>query len=152
MDSSQLQVLSVDCLLLECTHHGRVQPTESKLGQTLQLTYGHSLRVKGALYSWQYLFILEGCVPIILGLIAPFWLAKDCKTAWYLSGSERELASRRMQTEDVAHGEEENRLSRRDFIDAFTDWRIWTTMLGNLLTSLASQGLSVFMPIIIKVG
>ncbi|KAI4727242.1 hypothetical protein E4T49_05018 [Aureobasidium sp. EXF-10728] len=108
------------------------------------------LRVKGTLYSWQYLFILEGCVPVILGLIAPFWLAKNCKTAWYLSASERELAGRRMQIEEVTHGEEGNRLSRRDFMEAFTDWRIWTTMLGNLLTSLASQGLSVFMPIIIK--
>ena len=57
-----------------------------------------------------------------------------------------------MQAEEVAHGEEGNGLSRRDFIEAFTDWRVWATMLGNLLTSLASQGLSVFMPIIIKVS
>lgn len=57
-----------------------------------------------------------------------------------------------MQTESVAHAEDDHKLTRRDFIEAFTDWRIWAIMLGNMLTSLASQGFSVFFPLVVKVG
>lgn len=111
-----------------------------------------SLQVKAALHGWQYLFIIEGAVPVLLGIIAPFWLASDVSKAWFLSPEERAFAERRMIVDSVANGGEKHKMSRSDFKDAFTDWRIWAVMLSNTLASLSSQGFTIFFPVVVKVS
>lgn len=109
--------------------------------------------MKGALYSWQYLFIIEGAVPIVLGMIAPFWLAKNVNSAWYLKEDEREFGQKRMIIDSAANfGGGQLRIKPRDFKEAFMDWRVWSSMLSNMLASLSSQGFTIFFPVVVKVG
>ncbi len=111
-----------------------------------------SLQAKGALHGWQYLFIIEGAVPVLLGIIAPFWLAPDVTKAWFLSPEERAFAERRMIVDSVANGKEKHKMTRSDFKDAFVDWRIWAIMLSNTLASLSSQGFTIIFPVVVKVS
>jgi hypothetical protein len=102
--------------------------------------------------SWQYLFIIEGCVPIILGILAPFWLANDVRSAWYLNKEERAFAERRMIVDSAANFNNSHNVTRKDFYEAFTDWKVWGIMLSNTLASLSSQGFTIFFPVVVKVG
>jgi hypothetical protein len=111
----------------------------------------YSLQTNGALHGWQYLFILEGCVPILLGLIIPFVLAKDVSTAWYLSPEQRAFGKKRMIVDSSSNAEESHQVKARDFKEAFLDWRVWAIMLSNTLASLSSQGFTIFFPVVVKV-
>lgn len=110
-----------------------------------------SLKAQGALMSWQYLFIIEGAIPILLGLITPFWLADSVGTAWYLKPELRAFATRRMVVDSVANAGHSHQVNRRDFIEAAKDWRIWSIMISNTLASLSSQGFTIFFPVVVKV-
>ncbi|QKX60435.1 uncharacterized protein TRUGW13939_07580 [Talaromyces rugulosus] len=113
------------------------------------IAYG-ILQTNGALHGWQYLFILEGCIPILLGVIFPFWLAKNVGSAWYLNPYERLFADRRMAIDASENSGHSNKVTRQDFKKAFTDWRIWALMLSNTLASLSSQGFTIFFPAVVK--
>lgn len=49
--------------------------------------------------SWQVLFLLEGCVTIVIALTGFFWLPHSAKTAWFLSPDERAWAEERIKAE-----------------------------------------------------
>lgn len=111
-----------------------------------------SLQAHGALYSWQYLFLIEGAVPVLLGLAVPFWLAGDIKSAWYLSETEKAFAEKRMIVDSAANYGRGHNVTRRDFKEAFLDWRVWSIMISNTLASLSSQGFTVFFPVVVAVS
>lgn len=90
-------------------------------------------------------------MPVALGIIAPFWLAPNVKTAWYLTPEQRAFGERRMIIDAVGNGKESHKMTRQGFKDAFTDWRIWAIMLSNTLASLSSQGFTIFFPVVVKV-
>ncbi|KAH8655898.1 major facilitator superfamily domain-containing protein [Xylariales sp. PMI_506] len=96
------------------------------------IAYG-ILQVKSSLWGWQYLFIIQGTIPMILGLILPFWLAQDVSTAWYLKPNERAFAQQRMVIDNVVNANKTRKVSVQDFKAAFTDWQIWTFMISNTL-------------------
>ncbi|KAH7030572.1 major facilitator superfamily domain-containing protein [Microdochium trichocladiopsis] len=108
------------------------------------------LQANGALHPWQYLFIIEGAVPVLLGLITPFWLANDVRTAWFLKPEERAFAERRMIIDSVENAGHAHKVTLQDFKEAFIDWRVWGIMISNMLASLASQGFTVFFPVVVK--
>ncbi|KZT58312.1 major facilitator superfamily transporter [Calocera cornea HHB12733] len=113
------------------------------------IAYG-IFQLHGTLYSWQYLFILEGSVPILLAAICPFILAKDAKTAWFLKPEEREFAEKRMVIDAAANLDATYKISKRDIIEAIKDWRLWVTLCANILASMSSQGFTIFFPVVIK--
>ncbi|EJU03506.1 MFS general substrate transporter [Dacryopinax primogenitus] len=107
-------------------------------------------QIHGSLYGWQYLFIIEGIVPIILAIAAPFMLAKGPGTAWYLTPQEREYADKRMVMDAAANLDSTYKLTKRDIYEACIDWRLWVTLAANIMSTLAGQGLSTFFPVVIK--
>ena len=87
---------------------------------------------------------------MILGVVAPFWLAKDVKRAWYLTPEERDFGEKRMVIDAAANLDGTYKITRRDFKEAFGDWRIWATLVPNICTGMASQGFSIFFPVVVK--
>ncbi|KAH8897661.1 MFS general substrate transporter [Thozetella sp. PMI_491] len=113
------------------------------------IAYG-ILQVNSSLKGWQYLFIIEGIIPMILGLIVPFWLARDVSTAWYLKAEERAFAQHRLVIDSASNANKSHKVSFRNFKEAFADWQIWGIMLSNMLASISSQGFTIFMPVVVK--
>ena len=107
-------------------------------------------RVDGRLHGWQYLFIVEGAATIAIALVTPFWLAKAPGEAWFLSAGEKALAERRMELDSAANRDARFKLSRRDVREALADWKLWAILPFNVLASVAPQGFTIFMPIVIK--
>lgn len=107
-------------------------------------------QIDGHLHGWQYLFIVEGSATIAIALATPFWLAKAPGEAWFLSPAERAFAERRMGLDSAANLDARFKLSRRDVKEALVDWKLWAVLPFNVLASIAPQGFTIFMPIVIK--
>ncbi|KZO92932.1 MFS general substrate transporter [Calocera viscosa TUFC12733] len=104
----------------------------------------------GALYPWQYLFILEGCVPIVLSCFIPFVLSRDPKSAWFLKPHEREYAEKRMVIDAAANLNGTYKVSKRDVIEIVKDWKLWFILPANTLAGTCPQGFTIFFPVVVK--
>lgn len=53
-------------------------------------------RAEGGWKAWQVLFVIEGCVTMIVASIGFLWLPKSADTAWFFSAEERKWAEKRI--------------------------------------------------------
>ncbi|KZO99498.1 major facilitator superfamily transporter [Calocera viscosa TUFC12733] len=113
------------------------------------IAYG-CFTINGALWGWQYLFIIEGIISIVIACIAPFWLPKSPGRAWFLTPEERHYADKRMVLDAATNIESTGRLSRRDIIEAFKDWKMWIMLPSNIFATLGPAGFSIFFPVVVK--
>ncbi|WYZ41132.1 hypothetical protein EsH8_V_000027 [Colletotrichum jinshuiense] len=95
------------------------------------IAYGVFHLNDGPLKNWQYLFIIEGTLTVFFGLLAWFLLPSGPGSAWFLTPEERQFAADRMKADSALfvehsynkHGVEEDRLTRRDFVETAKDWK-----------------------------
>ncbi|KAG5296886.1 high-affinity nicotinic acid transporter [Histoplasma ohiense] len=52
--------------------------------------------VQRTLRPWQILFLVEGCLTIVIAIMGFFWLPRSAGTAWFLSEEEQAYAERRI--------------------------------------------------------
>ncbi|VUC37149.1 unnamed protein product [Clonostachys rosea] len=112
----------------------------------------------GSLHNWQYLFIIEGVLTCVVAIIAWFMLPAGPGSAWFLTAEERKFATERMQRDTALYirheygddGLEEDRLTRRDIIEALKDWKLWFVLVFNICASVPTQAFSVFMPLVVQ--
>jgi ACS family tartrate transporter-like MFS transporter len=101
----------------------------------------------GGLHGWQWLFIVEGLMPVLLGILTLIALPDRPKDARFLSDEQRLWLSTRLL-------EEQRRLVR-----SVHETRVWAVLFNPPVlflalvyagTSAASNGLSIWQPQIIK--
>ncbi|KAJ4368507.1 hypothetical protein N0V86_009412 [Didymella sp. IMI 355093] len=110
------------------------------------------------LHNWQYLFIIEGGLTILLGIIAWFWLPHDPESAWFLDPGDRQFAAGRLLQDnaDSTGGDYggnvpgKSKLSKRDVKETLRDWKVWYILVFNICASVPSQAFSVFLPLVIQ--
>jgi MFS family permease len=56
-------------------------------------------QIRGPIKGWQYLFLIEGALTIVGGLVALVLLPKSAATAYFLNEKEKELAYHRIATD-----------------------------------------------------
>lgn len=52
--------------------------------------------------SWEVLFLIEGCLTILVAFIGFFWLPHSANTAWFLTTDERLVAEERIRRDQIA--------------------------------------------------
>lgn len=95
--------------------------------------------------GWQYVFLIEGGMTIVVGAIALFVLPKQLETAWFLTPTERLHARRRIEldlagtqeTADISGGA----ITKRDFLDVAKDWKKLFTIFLQYVGSPPGDGL-----------
>lgn len=116
-------------------------------------------RIKStALHNWQLLFIIEGALTILLGIIAWFWLPAGLDRAWFLNPDDRQYAAARVLNDNNrSTGRDDNddisdkrNLSKRDVAETMKDWKLWYALLINICASVPSQAFSVFLPLVVQ--
>jgi len=70
--------------------------------------------------GWKWLFIIEGGLTVIIGIIGFFWLPAYPDSAWFLSEAEREAARVRSLRDSNGRGGHEF-----DLRAAFRQWGNW---------------------------
>lgn len=55
--------------------------------------------------SWEVLFMIEGCMTMVIALIGFFWLPHSADTAWFFTAQERDWAEQRIRLDrdDASH-------------------------------------------------
>jgi len=116
------------------------------------ISYGLMQIESPVLMGWQIVFIFEGGLTVLVGLLALALLPTDVSNAWFLNQAEREHAVRRMERdladaqEGIEHDEEgrpvvgisQNKITTRDIVDVLRDWKKLAIILFNILTVLVS--------------
>lgn len=100
------------------------------------------------LHTWRNIFFFEGLITIIVGLAAPFFLPQDTNTAKFLNERERRIATERLVREHKAFAKEQVKMEHVK--KAVFCIHNYTCALGFFLINITVQGLSVFMPTILK--
>jgi MFS family permease len=107
-----------------------------------------------SLHGWQVVFLVEGGLTILLGILAFFLLPRTLSNAWFLNEMERQHAVHRMTvdlagTQEDADGGRET-ISRRDIIDTIKNWRKLLTVICNITTVLPVTAFTTFLPLIVE--
>ncbi|KAL4936963.1 hypothetical protein BDV06DRAFT_232907 [Aspergillus oleicola] len=78
--------------------------------------------------GWQWLFIAEGSLTLIIGVIGFWWLPDNGQTAWFLNERERAAASARLLRDTSA--EVETKLELKAAFQTWSDWKfpIWAVI------------------------
>ncbi|KAK0634310.1 major facilitator superfamily domain-containing protein [Bombardia bombarda] len=98
-------------------------------------------------YAWRNIFFFEGLVTVIVGLLAPIWMPTAPHDAYFLNDRERRIAVGRLAREHKANN---NAVTLKDMKQAMLSLHNYTCALGFFLINITVQGLSVFMPTILR--
>ena len=138
---------------------GKCIHTESGKAFADNVTAYGVFRIKSTeLHNWQYLFIIEGGLTILLGIIVWFWLPHGPDDAWFLGAKDRQyVAERILQDNGSQVGQnylggacEKPKLSKRDVKETLRDWKLWYVLVFNICASVPSQSFSVFLPLVVQ--
>lgn len=91
------------------------------------LAYGVFHITSGSLFNWSYLFILEGCLTVLMALMGFAVLPKAPGTAYFLSQKERDIAEKRILLDSVEYLE--NRFNWTEAISEFKSPHMYVRMV-----------------------
>ncbi|KAL3477102.1 major facilitator superfamily domain-containing protein [Aspergillus californicus] len=74
-----------------------------------------------AVKGWEWLFIIEGAMTLITGVIGFWWLPDNAHTAWFLTDREKAAARARLLRDTSS--EVETRLDIKAAFQTWTDWK-----------------------------
>ncbi len=112
-----------------------------------------SIKPLGMVHSWRHIFLWEGVITIMIGVVAWFFVPNDPATAYFLTPAERTIAVERLVPRNSSGAvsapiskESQRRLTRNAFLSIPT----WLCTWGFLATNVSVQGVSLFLPTIIR--
>ncbi|KAF9645550.1 MFS general substrate transporter [Thelephora ganbajun] len=99
--------------------------------------------------GWSWIFILEGCGTVVVGVLAFFVMVDFPSTAKFLTPKEKNYLLWVKKYDTTSVGEEEH-FEFRHIIMAVTDWQVWVHIL--LYWSIVGPlyGIALFLPSIIR--
>ena len=100
----------------------------------------------GGLESWQWLFLIEGCPPVILSVVVFLYLTDKPSKASWLKPEERQAY------QDLMEKDQEATLSagHSGFREMIKDRRVWLLGMAYFFTVIGLTGLGFWMPQFIK--
>jgi ACS family tartrate transporter-like MFS transporter len=98
------------------------------------------------LAGWRWLFLLEGLPSIVLGVVAIWWLTERPAEARWLDARERTWLGRRVMMEEASKAQ----TSPAHFLGVFRDTATLCLTLAKFLTLIASYGITLWLPQIVK--
>jgi sugar phosphate permease len=113
------------------------------------ISYGIQLMGdRHGLAAWRWLFIVEGIISMVVGLLCWFTLPKNSHEAWFLTPEERKMMSDR-RIRDIAYTGDD-RFSWSYLRMALTDKVIIVGGLSLFCAGVPAFGFGLFLPTIIK--
>lgn len=125
------------------------------------IAYGFLQITSSSLKGWQLLFLFEGGLTILVGIIVLFILPKSLETAWFLTPLERQHAFNRMQRDYISHidlasdgnqieNDNNDSITMRDITDVLKDWKKLLIILFNILAVLPVTAFTTFLPLMVQ--
>ncbi|OAA64952.1 high-affinity nicotinic acid transporter [Cordyceps fumosorosea ARSEF 2679] len=114
------------------------------------IAYGiQSMGERHGLEAWRWLFIIEGAVSLIIGVICWVSLPGSPETAWFLSSEEKSTMAL-LKIRDHPYEEDAHKFSWRQVGLAVSDPLVWLASTALFCSSIAMFGFSTFLPTLLK--
>ncbi|KAK4931934.1 hypothetical protein LTR49_001621 [Elasticomyces elasticus] len=114
----------------------------------------NKLNGKGGLAGWRYMFLVQGLITIVLGIITFFWMVdfpdQAHNTPWFLTEEEQKLAVSRIQLD--RSDAQADPFAWSKVLRHATDLKVYGFACMFFLLNLVSTSLSYFLPIILQSG
>lgn len=99
--------------------------------------------------GWAWIFILEGLLTILIGIIS-FWLVHDFPDeAKFLSDDDRARVIRRLKLDQQSSASHEE-FSMKYFWQAWFDWKMWLGMVIYMGCDMPLYAFSLFLPTVVN--
>ncbi|KAI0032906.1 MFS general substrate transporter [Vararia minispora EC-137] len=105
------------------------------------------LEGRGGLHGWQWIFLIEGLITIVVALGAYFFMPDYPETARFLSEEERNFVVTTLRQE---RQNQATHFEMRFIQQAFSDWKSWVQVLMFMGVIIPGYGVALFMPSIIN--
>ncbi|KAF3008273.1 hypothetical protein E8E14_002904 [Neopestalotiopsis sp. 37M] len=101
-----------------------------------------------SLHGWQWLFIIEGALTVLIAIIGYFWLPASSSTAWFLTDHERTVA--RLRSLRDASGKVDTDFSMKECFQQWNDWKfpLWCVIAFTYPVAFATC--ANFLPIVLQ--
>ncbi|KAK4065835.1 uncharacterized protein Triagg1_8387 [Trichoderma aggressivum f. europaeum] len=84
----------------------------------------------GGLAGWRWIFIIEGLLTVVVAVATPFLLPNDPMSCNFLNDTEKKhVVNRLREFQQAQHDGESDPFKWEYFWQAFTDWKIWMSIL-----------------------
>ncbi|PVH93054.1 MFS general substrate transporter [Periconia macrospinosa] len=105
------------------------------------------------LTGWQWIFLIEGLVPVALAFAVWFYLPDSPETARFLTQPERDFLVRRL-AEDTGSGQgqvtNQDKMGRKFIIAGLSDWKIWAAVIIFWGNTVGVYGFTATVPTVIS--
>lgn len=108
------------------------------------IAYGLVHIQSGTLVGWQYLYVVEGGLSLLLAPVAFFWIPNRIDEAWYLNEEQRKLAGIRYELNKTYFNVDE-KFSFKEVGKALVDWKTYATGAIQFCADVTLYGISTFM-------
>ncbi|KAJ4361719.1 hypothetical protein N0V95_001612 [Ascochyta clinopodiicola] len=118
------------------------------------LAYGiEKLDGRSGLAGWQWIFLIEGLIPVALALVVWKALPNSPETASFLTQPERDLLVRRLQ-DDSGSGQgratNNDKMGKQYVIAGLSDWKIWAAVVIFWGNTVGVYGFTATVPTVIN--
>ncbi|KAM0435990.1 hypothetical protein ACHAPT_002882 [Fusarium lateritium] len=105
-------------------------------------------QIKGSLHGWQYLYLVEGALTIMIGIISLIFLPHPPhKESSFLTEREREICRlRSLRDASQAVG---SKFQMRDFFAPLRDWKLWAWAFIAFCFGVTNASVGNFTPLIV---
>ncbi|KAK2041103.1 major facilitator superfamily transporter, partial [Colletotrichum somersetense] len=111
--------------------------------------YGvQSMGTRHGLSAWRWLFIVEGSISLVIGVMCWISLPKSPETAWFLKEEEKTLMIRIKERGQPL--KEKSSFSRSQLVMAITDPFVYLASVALFCSSIALFGFGTFLPTLLK--
>lgn len=92
--------------------------------------------------NWQWMFIVQGVLTVLVGIVAFFVLVSKPDQAKWLTQREKRLLNRALAEDRQPHDQTENSNIQR----VFTDWRVWRFVFIYFSIQMSVYGVLFYLP------
>lgn len=111
------------------------------------------LNGRAGLSGWQWIFLIEGLIPVALALVIWKILPDSPETASFLTQKERDFLVRRLAEETGSghgHVTNQDKMGKKHIIAGLSDWKIWAAIPIFWANTCGVYGFTATVPTVIK--
>ncbi|KAI7882665.1 MFS general substrate transporter [Lichtheimia hyalospora FSU 10163] len=107
----------------------------------------------GGLEGWKWLFLLDGILTHIVGVIAFWYLpAKAGKTRGWFTERQAKIAATRVIRDDLSKTDQHAHVTWDDLKEALLDTKVWTHLITTFIAMMPLTPIGTYLPSIIRDG
>ncbi|KAK0761632.1 hypothetical protein N5P37_006585 [Trichoderma harzianum] len=104
----------------------------------------------GGLAGWRWIFIIEGLITVVAAVATPFLLPNDPMSCKFLNDTEKKhVVNRLREFQQTQRADESDPFKWEYFWQAFTDWKVWMSILVYWGNAMPIYGFIYTLPVVI---